>query len=455
MINFISTILLLVALHSSTALSAPSTLTRTRKSPPALLLNQLGFSHDNEVLADHRHSASDWLYNVRSVPESTVLREVRNPVFVVAGWSLFVSLVQGFLSRSSFSPFQAFGCMMCIPGQAHGMLVGALSLLLSFRTKSAYQKFCEGRKTWGDILSVTRDLTRMIQLYTREVGSERKQLIGKLVAAYPDLLRYHIRSGVLCEKDKEAIQDEECRLQLDEPMCAPVETRHDGYKTCLTAMTDQRTCWVDRRNLPWSLFDEESLSRVARSANRPLWVCDRLGREIMNIPYTPNFTSLERMSLLVQVEKLTNAVGQCERIHRTAIPLNYARHSLRSLTLWVFTLPFTLVKDFGMLTSPVNACITLVLFGVYQIGYSLEDPFQGSLQLTSLCDAIRKDVFAELCVSNHRNSACVLNDWNDEEEWDREHEQLVQNDHLQPETLPPLIRAYSRRRLSTKQVEPG
>jgi hypothetical protein len=48
-----------------------------------------------------------------------------------------------------------------------------------------------------------------------------------------------------------------------------------------------------------------------------------------------------------------------------------------------------------------------LLFGVYQIGYSIEDPFQGSLRLSILCDAIRKDVLGETL---ERESAYTLED---------------------------------------------
>jgi hypothetical protein len=33
--------------------------------------------------------------------------------------------------------------------------------------------------------------------------------------------------------------------------------------------------------------------------------------------------------------------------------------------------------------------------GVYEIGYAIEDPFQGSLRLSILCDTIRRDVLAD------------------------------------------------------------
>ena len=36
-----------------------------------------------------------------------------------------------------------------------------------------------------------------------------------------------------------------------------------------------------------------------------------------------------------------------------------------------------------------------LLFGIYQIGHHVEDPFNGSLRLSILCEAIRKDLLSE------------------------------------------------------------
>lgn len=94
-------------------------------------LNSLFSSSANDALQqNNRHSSSDWLYNVQSLPQSQVLREVRGPVLASAGWALVVSLVQRVVPVS-----------LSIPATAHGFLVSALGLLLVFRTNSAYQRF--------------------------------------------------------------------------------------------------------------------------------------------------------------------------------------------------------------------------------------------------------------------------------------------------------------------------
>jgi predicted membrane chloride channel (bestrophin family) len=275
-------------------------------------------------------------------------------------------------------------------------------------------------------LSVSRNLSRMIQLYGNEFGSERKTRILNLIAAYPYLLRQHIRPGCLCappdqhipKKFKLLLQDSYSRRNMQ-------EARFEGQRELQSKSYDliqklsnnvggdeyddvRKQCWVDKRHLPWSLFKKASLPQIAIAENRPLWVCDRIAAVVMTIPYGPNFTSRERLTLLKMVDSLTNAIGQCERIHQTAVPLNYARHSLRSLTLWLFTLPFALVKDMGLFTAIVNACIAWLLFGVYQIGYSIEDPFQGSLRLSILCDAIRRNVIGQS--DELRDSAFSIDD---------------------------------------------
>jgi predicted membrane chloride channel (bestrophin family) len=414
-------------------------------------------------LLNNRHSASDWWYNVRSLPHSKVLREVRSPVLAVAGWSLVVSVLYKVLSSSSSSSstgwMSSMASAMCIPATAHGFLVSALGLLLVFRTNSAYQRFYEGRKIWQDVLSIARNLSRTLHLYTNDVGVERKQYMLQLLAAYPYLLRHHIRPGCLCEnKPTKKPLDEQHRLVLREPAFVTVETRYEGDSLSggqTTAASSSAECWVDRRKLPWCLFSSaptassspssaskkqgrrhrsasitSDLDQIASARNRPLWICDKIARQVVSIPYSDNFTSRERLALLSQVDKLTNAIGQCERIQQTAVPLNYARHSLRSLTLWLFTLPFCMVKDLGLLlTAPATAGIAWLLLGVYQIGYSIEDPFAGSLRLSILCDAIRRDVLED---NSKVNNNLI---YKDEEDFEDEQEDEQENDVLT--TTPP------------------
>jgi len=286
------------------------------------------------------------------------------------------------------------------------MMVSAMSFLLVFRTNSAYQRFAEGRKIWNDIVDASRDFSRMIKLYEYAIGTSKCRRISNLLASFPYLLRHRIRpslmSGMFSVNDANVERDPENSLLLypdeslrdTDPEVAALA--YDEEETGSSRRKPRELCWVDKRTLPWKLIPGSALELCARAQNRPLWACDRMAKELSVVEdIIPGFTNRERLALIGYVDKLSRSIGACERIHQTVVPLNYARHALRSLTVWLWTLPFVLVKDLGLLTGPVVAVVSWILFGVYEIGSRIEDPFQGTLRLSIYCDAIRRDVLAD------------------------------------------------------------
>lgn len=337
-----------------------------------------------------RHSARNWLYNMRTLPQSSVLRNIRSPVLAVVSWATIVSATHRLLIVTGKV---GIAKKLCISSAPHSFLVNALGLLLVFRTNSAYQRFVEGRAIWERIQSTSRNLSRFMFLYEQEIGKARVQRLQHLLAAFPYLLRHHIRPRCTGTNITE-LQKSGNGLLLNKEPFYPVETRYEEDKEARENVSSEPkvNCWVDKRSLPWSLLPNYILDRIATSINRPLWVCDHMATEVASLSFTGKWTNRERLQYFDKVEKLTNAIGECERIQHTAVPLNYARHSLRSLTLWLFTLPFALIKDLGFLTGPAMGIVAWLLFGVYEIGYYIEDPFLGSLRLSTLCHNIRRDV---------------------------------------------------------------
>ena len=376
---------------------------------------------------DQRYSASDWLDNMKSIRRSTILRETRGPVLTVMIWSTVISLLYKVLIAKGFTGAAA---QMCIDSKPHSFLVSALGLLLVFRTNSAYQRFAEGRIIWENILSISRNTSRMAVLYKKEFGEARSKRFFRLLAAFPYLLHHHIQPG----HDASLAQKEHgMALKQTAPVVNRRQTAQDILAKAVTNSNqagvpvnnqstpadspDTDVCWVDRRKVPWSLFPSTALELCSKATNRPLWACDRMSQEVQEIEYTPNYTSRERLTLLSQIGKLSKCIGECERIHQTAVPLNYARHSLRSLTLWLFTLPFALIHDFGILTGPVMGLAAWLFYGIYQIGYTIEDPFQGTLRLSAYCDAIFRDVMFGTDTVKQRLTAFRASEL-ERDEWD-------------------------------------
>lgn len=357
-----------------------------------------------------RYASRDWLHNTINLPNSAILKDISFPVTFMTMWGTLIAMIYKRLLKTGRTELAS---NMCIPTQPHALMVSALGLLLVFRTNSAYQRFAEGRKIWEEILSIARDLSRLGKLYEPQLGSAKLRRVNRLLAAFPYLLRFRIRPNSIMRKidDPDVYRDPEYSLILyqdhatsdSDAEAAAVAT--DEETTGVSRRKPRELYWVDKRTLPWRLLSKQAMEECARAQNRPLWVCDRLAKELHSVPDQDNWSARERLTLLSKVEKLSGCIGACERIHQTVVPLNYARHALRSLTMWLLSLPFALVKDLGFMTGPILFVVSWMLFGVYEIGYSIEDPFQGTLRLSILCDAIRRDVLGDEII---RNTAFIL-----------------------------------------------
>ena len=111
-------------------------------SAPAFLhASQYDFRNESSDKVNNRHSSNDYWYNIRTLPSSSILRDIRNPVLAVFGWSAVVSVVHCLMAKSGQSLLQSFANKLCVSSAAHSYLVSSLGLLLVFRTNSAYQRF--------------------------------------------------------------------------------------------------------------------------------------------------------------------------------------------------------------------------------------------------------------------------------------------------------------------------
>jgi putative membrane protein len=252
-----------------------------------------------------------------ATPNSVVLRRIWNPLLVNVLFAAAVAAVQlhmgtptrifpemhalmGSAVRAFVLPvtlycFQCFTLVFAFVFPPRSSFTRArarcpqLGLLLVFRTNAAYQRFWEGRIIWEGLLGDARSLARMCMLYRRELGRERVKRVANLVCTFPFVLSEHLGARVT-----------------------------DNYSHLVT---------------------REDLLLLNRIGNRPLGLANTMGMEIKSIPDKTEgdqimFSSRERLAMLALVDKMAKAVGACERLVQTPIPLNYARHTSRFLSLW-------------------------------------------------------------------------------------------------------------------------
>mmetsp|Transcript_3318 Transcript_3318/g.4262 ORF Transcript_3318/g.4262 Transcript_3318/m.4262 type:complete len:419 (+) Transcript_3318:163-1419(+) len=277
-----------------------------------------------------RYTTRDWFHNLSTIPSSYTLQRIRQPIFLTMVWTLIVHTTRHFLGFPGLSP------------KAHTFVSSALGLLLVFRTNAAYNRFWEGRQIWQKILNESRSVARMITLYKDEIGKSNRKRLTNLICAFPIILQEHLK-GVR----------------------QPHRTEY--------------------------FLDSDDFCDLGRASNRPLCLVNKMAKVVKSVKYTEDYTSRERLAMLSIINKLSDHVGACERLVQTPVPLAYARHTSRFLSIWILTLPFVL-DDVGFFVVPAMGLIAWALFGIQEIGLLIEDPFKRALKLDVIIDTIYADV---------------------------------------------------------------
>ena len=233
-----------------------------------------------------------------------------------------------------------------------------LALLLVFRTNTAYERFWEGRKAWGQIVNTIRNLARqiLIAIPTPE-SDDRNQKINvlNLLPAFAIALKLHLRSDPI---DSELAN-----------LLSPAQIEHLQK--------------IDHIPLAITFWISEYLENQYRQGK------------------------LDRHQLVNAIEllnKIADTIGICERILKTPIPLAYAVHLKQLVLIYCLLLPFQLVADLQWWTGPVVALISFTLFGIEEIGMEIENPFgrdYNDLPLDSICATIERNVNELIDIEPH------------------------------------------------------
>ncbi len=227
-----------------------------------------------------------------------------------------------------------------------------LGLLLVFRTNTAYDRYWEGRKALGTIMVSIRNLSRQIWVHTTEkepLDREKKRIVLNLLAAIPYVTKHHLRS---------------------EPMGGEVQK----------LLSEAR----------W-----QQIQQSQQTSNVPLevifWISDYLETEYRSGHLNVN----QLVAMTGMLDAIVGAVGSCERILKTPIPLAYAIHLKQLLLIYCLFLPFQTVKDLGWMAVPVVTIVSFTLLGIEEIGVEIENPFgtdSNDLPLDGICETIRGNV---------------------------------------------------------------
>jgi len=75
------------------------------------------------------------------------------------------------------------------------------------------------------------------------------------------------------------------------------------------------------------------------------------------------------------VQGMVDQLSGMERIVNTPIPKSYSIHLKQCVTMYLFSLPFVLVKELGWATVPVVTVVAFTFMGIETIADIIEMPF--------------------------------------------------------------------------------
>ena len=226
-------------------------------------------------------------------------------------------------------------------------LVGfVISLLLIFRTNTAYDRWWEGRKKWGEMVNDTRNLSVKLASIVKE--KEDRDFFMRMIPNFVFSAKEHLRKGVKFDE-----------LELNE-----TETQF-----------------------------------VKEKVHQPLAISQLIYQRLIDLKRDGKLSEEEFIILDKNCNKFMDSLGACERIRNTPIPFSYSLFIKKFIFIYVTTLPLAFVTIFGYFSAFIATFIFYVLVSIEVLAEEIEDPFgkdDNDLPTDMLCDRIRsttKEVF--------------------------------------------------------------
>jgi putative membrane protein len=299
----------------------------------------------------------DWRSHLLDIRGSLV-REILPRVALASLWAILVVYTHYELQRNNIGS-------LAIKPTAHTLIGLALSLLLVFRTNSSYDRFWEGRKLWGGIVNETRNLARTACVLLEAAPELRRAVVQHAIGfAYASM--HHLR-----------INSRQPRIPGPDPRQELPSTHHPVLGP-----------------LHHSLSPAEQEAILAAS-HAPLAVAGRITQLLRQARDRGVLSDYLFVSVDQNVQLLVDYLGGCERIHKTPLPFAYMVHVRRALILYVYTLPFALLGDFGWHAITDTVLLAFVFLGIEEIGVEIEDPFgqdANDIPLERICATIERNL---------------------------------------------------------------
>ena len=297
---------------------------------------------------DRYQSETRYADVVTSMGRSLVARRIAGPTLTITLVSVLVAVLSA--RFPVVAALQALAPVVNVAG-------GAVSLLLAFRTNSAFARFNAAADAFADVLSATRNLSRKMVVWCPLDDREEN---ARLIAAIPWAIK-HRGQGI---EGTDA-----ARVELEKVL--------GGNGVERLGLNDNRHVLS---NVPMKLMTE-----ITRGL-------DRMNEHRVELIY--------QLLMDNDLTALHNYAARTDRLASTPTPPSYARHISRGLIFWLllFTSSVAAATPTLWVLVPGALFVSWLTLGIDDIGIQLEQPFT-VLAVKEFCSQCQAEVEKEMIES--------------------------------------------------------
>ncbi len=225
----------------------------------------------------------------------------------------------------------------------HSLLGFVISLLLVFRTNTAYDRWWEGRKQWGSLVNTSRNLALKLNNLLGEEHREDRLYFQKMIGNYCVALKSHLRKTDFLR-----------------------EYEH---------------------------IEKFPLERIGDNTHVPNHLMNLMQGRIYELHRKGVLLPEHLLLLDKELKEFTDICGSCERIKNTPIPYSYSSFLKKFIIIYCFSLPIGYIFSLHYLIIPFVVFVFYVLASLEVIAEEIEDPFgtdSNDLPLDRICGLIKK-----------------------------------------------------------------
>jgi len=222
----------------------------------------------------------------------------------------------------------------------YSLLGFVISLLLVFRTNTAYDRWWEGRKAWGSMVNDTRSLSSKLSVF--QLTEEERILFNNLIPLFAFATKNHLRNQSLSK---------------------------DNIK-------------------------ETRLGPLHLQGHEPLQIIQLLRIEIERLKQKETIHNEAWLAVNRDLDALVASLGVCERIKNTPIPFSYSLFIKKFIFIYVLTMPLAFVPLFGYLSAFISTFVFYALVSMELLAEEIEEPFgcdENDLPTDQLCLTIQSN----------------------------------------------------------------